>query len=126
MAHAEQRAKVLKRLAARDRAPAALRDRQLVVDLAPGDIDVASGDPGAPRSSRTPNDDWSAAVGAGGASADRLAIHLAGEPRFEGAAFSRAQALGPEATIAALEEAGLQGRGGAGFASRTRRRTTSS
>jgi len=102
-------------LAACDRAPAALVDRKLLCDLTTEDLDTAQRNPDALRSARTPTSDWVATVGTGDASADRLAIHLAGEPTFEAAAFERAAALGPESTIAALEEAGLQGRGGAGF-----------
>ena len=102
-------------LAACDRPPAALRARDLVVALAAGDLDRAGGDARALTSSAAPDDGWSGTVGPLDVAEDQLAMHLTGTPRFEGDAFARALDLGPEATIAELEQAGLQGRGGAGF-----------
>jgi NADH:ubiquinone oxidoreductase subunit F (NADH-binding) len=44
-----------------------------------------------------------------------LPMNLGGPDRRDNARLARAEALGPEAVIAAIAEAGLQGRGGAGF-----------
>ncbi|MFN8422876.1 MAG: hypothetical protein U0470_05590 [Anaerolineae bacterium] len=46
-----------------------------------------------------------------------LAMNLMAPPDWSGAALARAAEIGADALIAAIEAAGLQGRGGAGFPS---------
>ncbi|MEZ6016749.1 MAG: NADH-ubiquinone oxidoreductase-F iron-sulfur binding region domain-containing protein [Planctomycetota bacterium] len=62
-----------------------------------------------------PEVEWKGAVGPADAADGALALDLCGAQQALGAAFHRARELGPEGVIAALEAAGLQGRGGAGF-----------
>jgi len=87
-------------LAACDGAPALLRGREVYI----GVRGAAAADPIGPGR-----------VGPEDADPDHLAIDLTGERDHSGAAIARARELGPEAVIAALEAAGLQGRGGASF-----------
>ncbi len=95
-------------LAACDQAPAVLKERQVLAPLQLDQIEKARGD-------------WQAitgnALGEGRISPadDELPMNLAGEQSFSGAAFSCAEAMGSKAVIAAIDESGLQGRGGAGF-----------
>ncbi|RMH43068.1 MAG: NADH-quinone oxidoreductase subunit F [Deltaproteobacteria bacterium] len=102
-------------LAACDRAPAVLHGRDTLAGIRPDDVDRAAGDWRALASSAVPERDWRGDVGPAGAPADRLACDLLGEPDWSGSAFARAAQLGPDAVIAEIDRAGLQGRGGAGF-----------
>jgi NADH:ubiquinone oxidoreductase subunit F (NADH-binding) len=58
---------------------------------------------------------WKGAIGPEPGDENTLALHLAAPPDFSGRAFAAAQKLGSDGVIAAIEAAGLQGRGGAGF-----------
>jgi NADH:ubiquinone oxidoreductase subunit F (NADH-binding) len=102
-------------LAACDRPPAVLRERGVLVEVTDADVDRADGDWTALGSAAVPDPNWTGHVGPTGAPSDELALDLLGAPDFSGAGLARAADLGPEAVIALLEEAGLQGRGGAGF-----------
>jgi NADH:ubiquinone oxidoreductase subunit F (NADH-binding) len=106
------RAEACSCLAACDRPPAALtRDRRL---LAAVDVDAlraaVAGEP-APNVADS-SGAWAGDVSPADAS---LPIDLGGEPDFSGAALRRAVELGAGAVIDAIDESGLQGRGGAGF-----------
>ncbi len=102
-------------LAACDRAPAMLRERDLLVDMTPADVERAGGQWSQLASAACPDRGWRGAIGPADASADALAIHLAGEPDFTGRAFEAALSMGPDEVIELLDTSGLQGRGGAGF-----------
>ncbi len=102
-------------LAGCDRPPAVLRDRETLVAVTVDDVDRAVGDWTALVSAAEPDEGWRGVIGCAGASPDDLAMNLAGDPDFTGAAYARAVELGPDAVIETLRESGLQGRGGAGF-----------
>ncbi len=89
-------------LAACDRAPAVLRGRRVQPDATAETLGA-----------EVP--DWAGTIGPDGADPDRLAIDLAGEPDWSGTAFAKAEAMGADAVIEAIDVSGLQGRGGAGF-----------
>lgn len=99
-------------LAGCDVPPAVLRDRRVLPRVEPGDIDAAKGDWTQLRSS---NDDeskpWTSNIG----SAGELALDLHAPIGPLGGAFAKAEALGVEGILQAIEDSGLQGRGGAGF-----------
>ncbi len=99
-------------LAACDRAPAVLRDRDVLVEVSPDDLSRSAGDWRAVRSAKVGDTDWRGAIGSGGGD---LALDLAAQPDFAGAALTSARAQGAEAALAAVDAAALQGRGGAGF-----------
>ncbi len=98
-------------LAACDKAPALLRERRVLVEVSLQNISDAKGD-WQKLYGTQPDANWQGTIGAG---EGELAMDLAGELDFSGAAFQKAQSMGAEAVMAALEESGLQGRGGAGF-----------
>ncbi|MCP4444663.1 MAG: hypothetical protein GY811_04860 [Myxococcales bacterium] len=98
-------------LAACDRAPAMLRERSVLVDVEPADIEKADGDWRAVQGSELP-EDWRGRVGPDDS---ELPMNLGGAQNFTGSALAKACEMGAEAAIAAIEESGLQGRGGAGF-----------
>ncbi|MCP5059723.1 MAG: NADH-quinone oxidoreductase subunit F [bacterium] len=103
-------------LAGCDVAPAVLRERRVLPDVRAQDVEEAKGD-------------WQALMSRGGLSeeswcghvwperpdAEGLALDLHGAIDLDGTALRRAEEIGPERVIAAIEESGLQGRGGAGF-----------
>ncbi|MBW2242064.1 MAG: SLBB domain-containing protein [Deltaproteobacteria bacterium] len=103
-------------LAGCDVAPAVLRERRVLPEVRVEDVQAAKGD-------------WKALVSRGGLSeqswhghvwpekpdSEGLALDLHGEIDRSAAALRRAEELGPEAVIGAIEASGLQGRGGAGF-----------
>lgn len=99
-------------LAACDRPPAVLKDRDVLVEVLSEDIGRASGAVEALASAAEPERQWTGVIGAG--EGERV-FDLAGAPDFSGAARARAAELGAEATIEAIAQSGLQGRGGAGF-----------
>jgi NADH:ubiquinone oxidoreductase subunit F (NADH-binding) len=101
-------------LAACDRAPALLRDRSVLVEVTEEDIAAASGD-WQKLSGKEMSEDWQGEIGPIGLADDQLAMHLESEHDFSASAFGLAKSMGAEAVIAALDESGLQGRGGAGF-----------
>lgn len=101
-------------LAACDRAPALLRERSVLVDVGLEDIASAEGDWRRVTGAEL-GDDWRGHIGPAARDDANLAIHLAGDMQFGGEDFARAQTMGAEAVIEALDTAGLQGRGGAGF-----------
>ena len=102
-------------LAACDRPPAVLKDRQVLVEVTTEDIDAAAGDW---QRLTSPADDgnltWRGVVGPASAD-DQLAMNLLAEPDYSGTAFRQARAMEAHAVVAAIEASGLQGRGGAGF-----------
>ncbi len=101
-------------LAACDLPPAVLRDRRVLPAVAPSDIDACAGDWKALRSAHDDESTaWQGTVGESDES--ELALELNRTPQPMGSAFAKAIELGPEKVIAAIKDAGLQGRGGAGF-----------
>ncbi len=102
-------------LAACDRPPAVLKARGILVEVTPEDIDAANGDWTLLEAA---DDDealgWKGFVGPD-TDLDRQAMQLTAPPDFGGQAFARAEQMGPEAVVKAVEASGLQGRGGAGF-----------
>ena len=102
-------------LAACDRPPAVLRQRDTLVEVSRADVDRTGGDWEALESSACPGADWIGAIGPLDVDDGDLAMNLSAEPTYDGAAYARAQTLGADAVIAEVEQAGLQGRGGAGF-----------
>jgi len=102
-------------LAACDRTPAVLRDREVLVEVSRDDVDRAGGSWTELRSASVPGPDWLGAVTPDDPPEAPLAMNLGGSPNWEGRAFARALELGPERVIESLETSGLQGRGGAGF-----------
>ncbi|MCP5067111.1 MAG: NADH-quinone oxidoreductase subunit F [bacterium] len=103
-------------LAGCDVAPAVLRERRVLPDVCVEDVRAAKGDWRALVSrGGLSEQSWCGHVGPEGPDAEGLALDLHGEIDRSGAALRRAESLGPEGVIAAIEESGLQGRGGAGF-----------
>ena len=104
-------------LAACDVPPAVLKDRRVLPAVSRADIDRADGDWRRLASSAEPADEdvWRGAVGPQRNDPETLVLNLLGEHDVSGAAYAAAHELGPEGVIAAIEESGLQGRGGAGF-----------
>jgi NADH:ubiquinone oxidoreductase subunit F (NADH-binding) len=99
-------------LAACDQAPAVLSGREVLAQVAVHDIDGTRKGP--LMSKAQPDIDWRGHVGPEGDD-DSMAMNLCAAPDYSGAAFRRAQELGAEAVLDAVESSGLQGRGGAGF-----------
>ncbi|MGE0785972.1 MAG: NADH-ubiquinone oxidoreductase-F iron-sulfur binding region domain-containing protein [Sandaracinaceae bacterium] len=103
-------------LAACDRPPAVLRERDVLVEVSTEDVARAEGDWTKLVSAREPSLDWDGAIGpTDPATFDSLAMNLAVAPTYEATAMARARELGADAVIAEIERSGLQGRGGAGF-----------
>ena len=100
-------------LAACDRPCAVLRDRETLAAVTTADIDAAAGDWTALTSGA--GEGWLGEIGPAGVPDQELAMNLAARPSYEGAAWTRALGLGDDAVLDAIEESGLQGRGGAGF-----------
>lgn len=103
-------------LAACDRPPAVLCQRDTLVEVTSADIARAADMGSSLTSSACPDLDWFGTVApSANGSADDMAMNLSSPPRYDGVAFARALQLGPTKVMELLEEAGLQGRGGAGF-----------
>ena len=102
-------------LAACDKPVAVLRDRRVLPSVTQAELEAAGGDYQAIHSAQAPDDTWAGTVGPANADPDTLAMNLLGEQDYSGAAFRAALEMGTDAIIEALEESGLQGRGGAGF-----------
>jgi len=103
-------------LAGCDVPPAVLKERRTLPRVTVEDIQRAGGAWTALESAVAPTAaPWRGAVGPAEAEEGALALDLCAPERALGGAFRRAQELGPEGVVAALEAAGLQGRGGAGF-----------
>ncbi len=103
-------------LAGCDVAPAMLRDRRVIPSVQVADVERAGDDWRSLVSSTAPDDvAWRGSVWPLSAEPGTLAMDLGAEPGELGAAFARALELGPEGVVGAIEAAGLQGRGGAGF-----------
>ncbi len=98
-------------LAACDRAPALLKDRSVLVDVTQENVKSAGGDWRNVQGAELA-DDWNGRVGSNNS---ELPMNLGGTPSFSGEAFAKAQSIGADEVIAAIDESGLQGRGGAGF-----------
>jgi len=102
-------------LAACDRPPAVLRERDVLVEVTTADVERADGD-WQKLTSTVDDDDWRGVVGpTDGVADDALAMHLHAEPNYDGAAYARALSLGEDKVIEEVDTSGLQGRGGAGF-----------
>ncbi len=103
-------------LAACDCAPAILKDRRTLVEVSEKDIERTKGDWQALDSKEVPSSQlWSGQIYPTTSSPETCAIDLAGAPDWMGTSSNLALELGPEGVIAAIDESGLQGRGGAGF-----------
>ena len=103
-------------LAACDVAPAMLRDRDVVPAVSADDVRRAVPDWTQLRSASAPDDvPWRGAIGPRDVDPERLVFDLAGDLDRSAAAFARASQMGADAVLDALEESGLQGRGGAAF-----------
>ena len=103
-------------LATCDAPPAVLRDRFVLPAVTVSDMSRTRGEWQDLRSGAMPDElGWRGAVGPKDADPGQLAINLLAEPSMAGQAFALAAELGPEGILDALEAAGLQGRGGAGF-----------
>ncbi len=103
-------------LAACDRAPAVLKERRTLVEITAADIKRSGGDWKELDSKEVPQHlRWSGHVWPAESKPKTCAINLAGKPNWSGAASTLATEMGDEAVLAAIDEAGLQGRGGAGF-----------
>lgn len=103
-------------LAGCDVPPAVLRERRVLPSVTVADVERAGGDWTKLESAAAPGDtEWRGAIGPERDDPDTLVLNLFGAPRPLGGAFARARELGPDGIVAALETAGLQGRGGAGF-----------
>ncbi len=102
-------------LAACDRAPAVLRDRDVLPAVSVEDVVRAKGD----WTKLMPNiasngTSWLGHAGPG-EDADTMAINLLGRGDGSAKAFEKAVKMRPEEIIGEVEASGLQGRGGAGF-----------
>ncbi|MFT7461847.1 MAG: NADH:ubiquinone oxidoreductase subunit F (NADH-binding) [Pseudohongiellaceae bacterium] len=103
-------------LAGCDRPPAVLRDRRVLPEVSVADIERAGDDWSTLTCAGDPGDaPWNGAIGPEHDDPERLVLNMAGTPETDGSAFRRAAEMGPEALFDAIETAGLQGRGGAGF-----------
>jgi len=98
-------------LAACDRPPAVLKDRDVLVEVGRDQIDATGGD----WTALIGEHDTRGAVGPQGVAEDQLALNLTRAPSYDGAALAKSAELGGEAVVEAIDVAGLQGRGGAGF-----------
>ena len=101
-------------LAGCDVPPAVLRDRRVLPHVTVSDVEEAKGE-WRRLSSEKGERAWRGFVGPDIDDPETLALNLCGQPDWSGTAFERAQVLGPDGVIAAIEASGLQGRGGAGF-----------
>ncbi len=101
-------------LAGCDVPPAVLRDRRVLPRVTVEHVRAAKGDWRALRSEAS-EDEWRGTIGPADDRPGELALNLGGAPDWSGAALARADELGPDGVVAALELSGLQGRGGAGF-----------
>jgi len=112
-------------LAGCDVAPAVLRERRVLPAVSSDDVAAADGDWRRLRSALDPEDrGWTGFVGPVRDDPETLALNLHGAPDWSGEAFARAVQMRPDAIIDALEAAGLQGRGGAGFPAHIKWRAT--
>ena len=102
-------------LAACDQPVAVMRERRVLPAVTVDDIAAADGNYLELRTPKAPNDTWLGHVGPADANPDELALNLMGEPDYSGLAFAGARELGSDAVIQAIQDSGLQGRGGAGF-----------
>ncbi|NKB88374.1 MAG: NADH-quinone oxidoreductase subunit F [Acidobacteria bacterium] len=103
-------------LAGCDVAPAVLRDRRVLPSVTVEDVHEAKGEWENLRSAANADDEvWFGAVGPERDDPDTLVLNLMGDPDWSGTAFRRAVEIGADAVVEAIETAGLQGRGGAGF-----------
>jgi len=103
-------------LAGCDLPPAVLRDRRVLPSITVDDVRRTGGEWEKLDSEYAPGSaNWRGAIGPAGVPSDQLALDLGGEIQAMGRAFARAKELGPERVVEAIEAAGLQGRGGAGF-----------
>lgn len=103
-------------LAACDRPPAVLRDRDVLPAVSVEDVVQTDGDWTSLRSEIESNGkSWLGHVGPGVDGPDTMAINLLGQADWSGKAFKKAAKMRPEEVIEEIEMSGLQGRGGAGF-----------
>lgn len=103
-------------LAACDRAPAALRDREVIPDVSDQAIARAGGNWRKLRSHANQSDEsWRGVIGPTNTPDEKTVFALWKEPNFEAEALNAVRQTGHDALLGELERSGLQGRGGAGF-----------
>ena len=103
-------------LAGCDVPPAVLRDRRTLPKVTVQDVQRAGGDWTKLDAEAAPGKtEWKGTVGPEGAPEGTLAIDLCAPMRPLGGAFAKAAEMGADRVVEAIESAGLQGRGGAGF-----------
>ena len=103
-------------LAGCDVAPAVLKERRVLPAVSVADISAADGDWQRLTAAGAGADGhWLGHVGPQRDDPEHLALNMLGAPLVPGSAEALARELGPEGVFRALEESGLQGRGGAGF-----------
>jgi NADH:ubiquinone oxidoreductase subunit F (NADH-binding) len=100
-------------IAACDRPPAMLRERRVVCEVTTGDVLESQGS--FEKLYSAAGSDWRGSIWPATADEGESLLNLAAAPNWSAAGYAKALEIGPEAVIQALEEAGLQGRGGAGF-----------
>jgi len=103
-------------LAACDQAPAVLKDRRVLYKLGTEDIKRCEGEWSSLSDSLgSAHGIIQGCVGPDGSCPDKRCIDFHGSVDLSGRAFKKAQELGAEEVISAIDASGLQGRGGAGF-----------
>ncbi|MCP4004512.1 MAG: NADH-quinone oxidoreductase subunit F [bacterium] len=103
-------------LAACDAAPAVLKDRRVLPQVELADLRATQGDWRNLEVQGTQRDgQWLGEIGQTEQERMGPVFNLAGVPDWSASSLQRARELGAENVLSALEEAGLQGRGGAGF-----------
>ena len=103
-------------LAACDQAPAVLKDRRVLYRLGTDDIIRCKGEwSDLSDSLGAAHGIVEGCVGPDGSDPDLRCIDFHGALDLSGQAFAKAQELGAEEVISAIDASGLQGRGGAGF-----------
>ena len=98
-------------LAACDRPVAILKNGDPMTGVTEADLRAAGGE----WCAVNPVNPGSCNVGPEGVGAERLAVGLLGAVSYGGRALARARSLGPARVVELLADAGLDGRGGAGF-----------
>ncbi|MFT7486912.1 MAG: NADH:ubiquinone oxidoreductase subunit F (NADH-binding) [Candidatus Paceibacteria bacterium] len=99
-----------------DRAPVMARDHETLVEVSAADIKRSRGDRGALDSAEAPlSKGWSGRVWPTTGPLESCVFNLAAAPDWSARASILARKMGADAVIEAIQQSGLQGRGGAGF-----------
>lgn len=101
-------------LAACDRAPAILCDREVLPEVSVERIVNSGGDWKQLLGSGEP-EEWRGRIGPAEIPEEERVFDLAGDPDYSGEALARAMDRGVDGVLEEIEASGLQGRGGAGF-----------